>query len=458
MRSTDISSPARHPGLTVANSPLTYAYCGLERAYQVTEDPSFARLVVPNGNAMEPVHRWFHLKEAFSVELVPTAMARWGGGGGAGAFVDPFAGVGTGPLVAAEGAQARATFTVAYGIAAHPFLHFVGQTKARARPAGADGLVEIASDAIRLVEAGRIQPGPTPGLSSFSNAAFFPPADLRRLLQLRSAVDLIGGSSVARDVARLCLAASLEPTSFLRRDGRALRYEPRKSRADPVAEFLRRVELAAADVADVTSTAPVRILLGDGRHSSAVVPAGTKIRASVFSPPYLNNIDYTEIYKLEGWFLGFYADQTQFREQRLRTVRSHPSVRFPEVYGASANGHREDFDRLLSPLLGAIPDDRYRAWRGPLFRGYFDDMFDTLRSLHTMSTPDSLVVYVVGNSLHGSNGTSLLVAADLIMARLAELAGFEVIELVVGRRPTRKRVDDHLLRESVVALRPRTAG
>lgn len=198
----------------------------------------------------------------------------------------------------------------------------------------------------------------------------------------------------------------------------------------------------------------MRILLGDGRHPDALVPAGTEIRASVFSPPYLNNIDYTEIYKLEGWFLGFYTDQSQFREQRLRTVRSHPSVKFPEVYGASANGHREEFDRLISPLLSAIPNDRYRAWRRPQFRGYFDDMFETLRSLRSMSMPDSLVVYVVGNSLHGANGTSLLVAADLIMARLAELAGFDVIELVVGRRPGRKRVADELLRESVVALRP----
>lgn len=441
----------------MADSALIQAYRRLERAYPVTEDPSFARLVVPNGNANEPVHRWFHLKEAYSIDLVPTAIARWGGATDAGAFLDPYAGVGTGTLVAAGRTAPGTAFTLAYGIEANPFLHFVAQTKARARTEGATGLADLAIDAVRLVEAGSIEPGPTPGLSSFSNRAFFPPVDLRRLLQLRSAVNQIGGSSVARDVALLCLAASLEPASFLRRDGRALRYEPRKSRVDPVAEFQRRVEQAAADVAQVTSSAPVAILLGDGRQSGAVLPPGTKIRASVFSPPYLNNIDYTEIYKLEGWFLGFYTDQSEFREQRLRTVRSHPSVRFPDVYGASGNGHREEFDRVVTPLLEAIPLDRYRVWRGPLFRGYFDDMFETLRSLRAISLPDSLVVYVVGNSLHGSNGTSLLVAADLIMARLAELAGFEVVELVVGRRPGRKRVDEQLLRESVVALKPNPA-
>jgi len=442
----------------VADTPLIQAYRRLERAYPITEDPSFARLVVPNGNANEPVHRWFHLKEAYSVDLVPTAIARWSAARDEGAFLDPFAGVGTGALVAAEEGPAKTGFTLAYGIEANPFLHFVAETKARARTEGATGLTELARDAVRLVEAGSVEPGPTPGLSSFANSAFFPPADLRRLLQLRSAVDLIGGSSAARDVARLCLAASVEPASFLRRDGRALRYEPRKTRVDPVAEFQRRVERAAADVAHQANAAPVKILLGDGRRAGSVVPARTMISASVFSPPYLNNIDYTEVYKLEGWFLGFYAGQSEFREQRLRTVRSHPSVRFPNIYRASANGHGAEFERLLLPLLSAIPADRYRVWRGPLFRGYFDDMFETLLSLRAMSLPDSLVVYVVGNSLHGSNGTSLLVAADLIMARLAELAGFEVVELVVGRRPGRKRVDEQLLRESVVALKPRLTG
>jgi hypothetical protein len=50
---------------------------------------------------------------------------------------------------------------------------------------------------------------------------------------------------------------------------------------------------------------------------------------SCFSPPYLNCIDYTELYKIELWLMEHIASQEQFRETRLGTLRSHPSVKFP---------------------------------------------------------------------------------------------------------------------------------
>ena len=31
-------------------------------------------------------------------------------------------------------------------------------------------------------------------------------------------------------------------------------------------------------------------------------------------PPYLNCIDYSEVYKLELWLMGFVSDQKRFRE------------------------------------------------------------------------------------------------------------------------------------------------
>ena len=49
-----------------------------------------------------------------------------------------------------------------------------------------------------------------------------------------------------------------------------------------------------------------------------------------YSPPYLNCIDYTEVYKLELWLLELVKTQAEFRQVRLGTLRSHPSVKFAE--------------------------------------------------------------------------------------------------------------------------------
>lgn len=440
--------------MTEAKTPALDHYAALEARYPVVEDASFGKLVVPNGNGARPFHRWFRQKEAFSADLLDAVLTRWRGGRGGETFVDPFAGSGTSVLSAAECDELGASrFARSFGIEANPFLLFVADTKLRAMKSGAPALERIAKRALRLAREGKVQPAPIPRLSTFSNSTYFRPDALRQLLQLRAALETAEADDVSVSVARLCLAACLEPVSGLRRDGRALRFEAEKTRADVLSEFEGRVSIALSDLGAPHGLGVATVRRGDGRRPDDYLPLDDRIDVAVFSPPYLNNIDYTEVYKLEAWFLGFYETHDAFRQQRLETVRSHPSVRFPETYGASANGHSRDFDALIAPLLGAIPDDRYKAWRRPLFRGYFDDMLETLIRIHSRLQPDGLVVYVVGNSLHGSGDNQFIVAADLLMARLAEMAGFKVDEIVVGRRPGR-RDGGMLLRESLVALRP----
>jgi hypothetical protein len=444
--------------VTSTPSHVLAHYADLEARFAIVEDEALGRLVVPNGNGERPFHRWFHQKEAFSSDLLDAVLRRWRGGRGGGTFLDPFVGSGTSVIAAAQVDDAGdARFARCLGIEANPFLHFVAETKLHAMAIGAPALERIAGAAIRAVQRDSIQPAKIPGLSTFSNSTYFEPQALRQLLQLRAAIERAKADRGSTNVALLSLAACLEPVSGLRRDGRALRFEPEKTRADVLKSFKERIAVALADLKSPHAIGQASVVRGDGRRPSDSLATDATISVALFSPPYLNNIDYTEVYKLEAWFLGFYRTQGDFRLQRLTTVRSHPSVRFPEGYGASANGHSEEFDSLIAPLLASIPNDRYRVWRPALFRGYFDDMLETLVRLRSRMEPDGLVVYVVGNSLHGGSGPQLLVASDLLMARLAEMAGFSVAEIVVGRRP-RRRNGGLLLRESLVALRPASSA
>ena len=92
-----------------------------------------------------------------------------------------------------------------------------------------------------------------------------------------------------------------------------------------------------------------------------------------------------------------------------------------------------------------------------MFIGYLRDMQTTLQSCFNALRPGGHLVYVVGNSAHGLGGDSLIIAADVLIARLARNAGFGVQRIVVARRPTRRRVDSEFLRESIIfARRPKT--
>lgn len=430
---------------------LASHYASLDRKYGPVDEAAYADLVVPNGNADEPFHRWFHLKEGFSSRLLDQVISDAGFATREDLVVlDPFSGGGTTVVSGLDSEHVG----LAYGIERNPFLHLVGKTKALARRRRPTTVNSFAEQVVTAARAPRASSARAPALSTFSNTSYFSPGTLRDLLKLRYAVDHADGSGLERDIARVALAATLEPASALRRDGRALRYEPRKVRVDVWAEFLIRMRRAAADIA-CSSPVPrhrkAEMALGDGRDPSSSL-SNPRPSLILFSPPYPNNIDYTEVYKLETWFLGLVDSQEEFRRQRLVTLRSHPSVQFPDDYPQSSNGHSADMRALLAPLIGSIPAGRFARARERLVRGYFEDMLQVMTAASMMQTPGSKLVYVVANSLHGNAEASFLIAADTMIAAVAESVGYHADNVVVARRPARRREASGLLRESVVFL------
>lgn len=423
-------------------------YEALDAHYAVEEDDSYGDLVAPNGNDAAPFHRWFHLKEAFSASLTERVLSDLGlSRKDSVRLLDPFAGVGTAVVSAMEDRRVSAS----YGIERNPFLAHVAEAKVAALKAGrnAYGCLEaFAEDVVAACRRQEVPQAPVPALSSFSNTAYFPAPVLRELLRLKAAVDGLGAPEPLRDLARVALAASLEPVSALRRDGRTLRYVPRKRTAGVHEEFTRRLAEIGADIEQSRGASRGRIVLGDGRTPQLAFP---RLRPTVvlFSPPYPNNIDYTEVYKLEAWFLGLIESQAAFRAQRLRTLRSHPSILFAQDYPASSNGYRKDIAELLDPLLLSIPSGRYALARERLVRGYFEDLLQVLSNASKMQRSGDRLVYVVANSAHGTKDKPLIIAADVLIARIAEMVGYRVDRLAVARRPARRRVPTPHLRETV---------
>lgn len=428
-------------------SKLDAHYARLQAKFAVTEEARFAPLVVPNGNLERPFYRWFHLKEAFSSELLPEILKRSGMDNRQElTLLDPFMGVGTAAISALDWAsQSIGRVVRVLGVERNPFLHFAAKTKAMARLCGPT-LAPVVSELAAKMASPSGSPHTNPTLSTFQNSHYFPRTTLRHLREIRLVLDQ-QQPSLATDCARLALAACIEPVSRLRRDGRALRYEPEKRRPRVGVEYDRRCTEMVEDLLNATPVeADVRIVLGDGRTATLTTP-GLQADIALFSPPYPNNIDYTEVYKLEAWFLGFFETAADFRSHRHLTVRSHPSVKFSE--SAFQPPLALDMAKLIDPILAVVPADRYERERRRLIRGYFTDMAQTLSEVRPLMKPGGTVALVVGNSLHGRSEPFVL-AADIIIAAIAETLGYQVREILIARRPTRQRSPHEMLRESAI--------
>jgi hypothetical protein len=438
---------------------LDQAYALLEAAWCVRSRPELGALVVPNGNGGAPVHRWFRMKEAYSCDLLRRVLVATGLDSRSSLTIcDPFCGSGTTAVSLAalveEGSIEQASFV---GLENNPYLHLVSSTKLRALQAPPTDFSIVAQRIATAVRRREVTPAPHPALSTFSDRRYFSEGALEELLRLRSAVDREqsrGASPLATDLARVCVGSIVEGSSSLRRDGRALRFEPNKPAARPLEAFV----LKSQEVEDDLRSAPIPVSGSVARVDARTVRpddlavAQESLDLALFSPPYPNNIDYTEVYKLEGWLLGFYDDADDFAEQRRQTLRSHASLDFGEAAGGLSDDLVAAVDRLVAPILSVVPETgRYAGARRRTIKGYAYDMLSALGHLAARMGEGGRLVYVVGNSMHGGrDGASVLIAADVLIGQLATLAGFEVDELAIARFPSRRRSASPYLRESVV--------
>jgi hypothetical protein len=102
-----------------------------------------------------------------------------------------------------------------------------------------------------------------------------------------------------------------------------------------------------------------------------------------------------------------------------------------------------------------LPKDTYLTKRRSVFRGYFDDMYISLRNQKQVLSHGGWLFCVIGNSLHGSNRTidrKIPVASDILSALIARNLGFEVKAIQVARFPKR-RTNSKYVRESILVLR-----
>lgn len=408
------------------------------------------KLLTFEPNLESPIHRWYKFKEGFSQGLVDYLLAKYPPQAKATVrFLDPFCGVGTSLLSAEQALQhTEARRIDVRGIEVNPYMHFVTRTKLDWReydPVYMLRAADISTNGLRLKSAPSM-----PTLSTLNDARLVDPQALKRLLELRDKVKLVAKGRRELRPLLLGLAAAAERVFNLRKDGRALRFVPR----GPV-NVDDEVEKAWTTIAEdlqrerPRSLSDCAVVRGDGRRSDQIF-AGNKFDVILFSPPYLNNIDYTEVYKIEQWLLGFLKTSPEMVRQRRRTFRSHPSCIFPEYKDAPFARVEKALGARFTRLVDYASADE--GWRRRLFLGYFADMHRTLESCRRLLGPHGRIFVILGNSVHGTPDRPIPVAADLWTAQLAQTAGLKVDSILVGRLLPRRRMDWDGFRESVIVL------
>ena len=147
----------------------------------------------------------------------------------------------------------------------------------------------------------------------------------------------------------------------------------------------------------------VRLIRGDARVSIA---KSKHVDLAVFSPPYPNSFDYTDVYNVELWAGGYLRSAADNRDLRLKTIRSHVQIARDFAYSELGS-------KALEKILRKLRVHRDELWNRhipEMIGAYFDDMKTIFAELHDR--------VVAGGRIYAVFGDSRYAGIDVPVARI----------------------------------------
>jgi hypothetical protein len=222
-----------------------------------------------------------------------------------------------------------------------------------------------------------------------------------------------------RRLFRVLLGGVLIDLSNVIISGKGRRYRRRwrerlVTAADVDEALCRSVEAAVGDILRHAqrSEFSYSVLRGDARRLARRVRS---VDIAIFSPPYPNSFDYTDVYNVELWALKYLTKADDNRSLRMSTLSSHVQIKRPFAAAPKSSP-------LLNQALRALKSNRDALWNPgipDMVGAYFADMAATIQSIVEKLPNQGQIWMVVGDSRYA--GISIPVAD--ILSQLSKSMG-----------------------------------
>jgi hypothetical protein len=393
-----------------------------------------------------PFQGWRRFKEAFAPELVRLAIEETGG---VGRVIDPFGGSGTTALAAQFLGVRPSTIEV------NPFL--ADLIEAKIARYEIDAVVRGFTRVVELAYGKSGDPAkflanapPTFVEPGVNDRYLFSKDVAARFFAYRAAIEGLEDAATRR-LLRVLLGATAVPASNALVSGKGRRYR-RHWKETPVPPnaidemFEQGVLSALFDLRrfEARRCRDYEVLCGDARARLAEIESADM---AIFSPPYPNSFDYTDVYNIELWMMGYLKGAPENRQLREATLRSHVQIKRDLSASTPLPGS------LLEQTLGELATVQPKLWNQEIpamIAAYFEDIGAILAGLSVRLRERGRVYMVVGDSRYA--GVDVPVAG--ILAEQAPSHGFELVRAEPFRsmRASPQQGGGHELSETLLVL------
>jgi len=407
-------------------------------------------LVSFGSNKHIPIHRWYGLIEGYGREFVRRII------GELDEFpktcLDPFGGVGTTALTCQELGIKCHSFEVS------PFFYEVARAKLRMDYSSSnfEKLINEFESYLKRCKVKR----PYPKLES---KTFFEEINKKKWIFNKEVsygiVDILERikkiDNTYAGLFRVALGNILVEVSNVYKNGKCLTYrkdwkERTRTRKDVHENFLRICrKVILTDLKTNQKQIPLvhnflNFEHGDSRKMIDSLK-NNSIDLVITSPPYLNSRDYTDIYRLELWILGYISKFNTEQKLRKSALTSHVQIQledkpYPKI-------------KEIKNFLQHLDSMNGRLWNKNIpnmVKGYFYDFDLLFKSMKPKLKKGANIFINVSNSAYGGK----ICEVDKILAKIAVKNGYKFKEIKIARYVNSSK-QQHLtekLRESVIVL------
>lgn len=394
-----------------------------------------------------PFQRWYRYKEGFSMKFIEKIVEEYGSENMS-VLLDPFAGSGTTVLAANK------LGLKAIGFEVNPFSYYLMKVKQeKYSETDIQEFLMLFNSIIDELEQNQMEDYILPELSI--SAKVFQKDAEKAMMSCKEKIKKLQDGKV-KDLLFLGWLACIEELSDYRKAGNGLK---KRKTIKPIIvtrqSVIERLTVQYRQMYDdlklnSTESRDENNLYNISSLGFANVVDTDSIDGIIFSPPYANCFDYTEIYKLELWFGEFVKSYDDLKVLRAKSLKSHLNIKY------SFENLETTDSALLNEQLSKIRNTDLWDKRIPqMIFGYFSDMFNIIDNCYKALKKGGFCAIVIGNSAYGG----IVLPTDLILAEYAEKVGFTVDKIEVDRyiitssqQYEKTKQDGIFLRESVVCL------
>lgn len=387
--------------------------------------------------------RWFRYKEGFATSMVEYLIKRFNAYQN-GIILDPFMGSGS-TLLASNNLGLKAI-----GFEVNPFSYFLAQCKLENYTKEEIFEFEKVFSQFSTINFCNFEYNLPP--LSFANKVFNKEIE-NYYMGIKVYIDNLKCCAKVKNLLILGWLSILEDVCNYRKAGNGLKIKKSKAKKINTEIILDKListyQIIKEDLID-TKFKKKSMLIYDSCLNMKKYISQDSISGIIFSPPYANCFDYTEIYKLELWFGGFVKDYKDLKILRKKSLRSNLSSDLKDDSNLITT-------KTLQMLLNSLSNTNLWDLKIPIMlKLYFSDMFNNILNCYNVLKHNGFCCIVVANSAYG--GT--VIPTDLLIAEYAKSIGFSVESIDVGRyiitssQQYNKTKDvKQYLRESIICLR-----